>query len=71
MPVSAIAFTTSTSPAKIDVFEALAARDAEATARGVMLPPGVGFDVVPTDCLAGHLKRRLPDANDLKLYLSR
>jgi short subunit dehydrogenase-like uncharacterized protein len=25
---------------------------------------------VPSDCLAAHLKRRLPDANDLKLYLS-
>jgi short subunit dehydrogenase-like uncharacterized protein len=55
---------------EIDVFEALAARDAEAKARGVTLLPGVGFDVVPSDCLAAHLKRRLPDANDLKLYLS-
>ena len=55
---------------EIDVFEALAARDAEAEARGVMLLPGVGFDVAPSDCLAAHLKRRLPDANDLKLYLS-
>jgi short subunit dehydrogenase-like uncharacterized protein len=55
---------------EIEVFEALAARDAEAKARGVMLLPGVGFDVVPSDCLAVHLKRRLPDANDLKLYLS-
>ena len=55
---------------EIEVFEALAARDAEAKARGVMLLPGVGFDVVPSDCLAAHLKRRLPDANDLKLYLS-
>ncbi len=55
---------------EIDVFEALAARDAEAKERGVMLLPGVGFDVVPSDCLAAHLKRRLPDANDLKLFLS-
>ena len=55
---------------EIDVFEALAARDAEAQARGVVLLPGVGFDVVPSDCLAAHLKRRLPDANDLELYLS-
>jgi len=70
MPVSVIAFTTSTSPRKLTVFEALAARDAEAQARGVMLLPGVGFDVVPSDCLAAHLKRRLPDANDLRLYLS-
>jgi short subunit dehydrogenase-like uncharacterized protein len=55
---------------EIEVFEALAAHDAEAKARGVMLLPGVGFDVVPSDCLAAHVKRRLPDANDLKLYLS-
>ncbi len=55
---------------EIDVFEALAARDAEAKARGVTLLPGVGFDVVPSDCIAAHLKRRLPDASDLKLYLS-
>ena len=55
---------------EIDVFEALAARDAEAKARGVMLLPGVGFDVAPSDCLAAHLKRRLPDAHDLKIYLS-
>ena len=52
---------------EIDVFETLAARDAEAKAAGVMLMPGVGFDVVPSDCLAAHLKRRLPDAIDLKI----
>jgi short subunit dehydrogenase-like uncharacterized protein len=50
---------------EIAVFEALAARDGEAKAAGVMLLPGVGFDVVPTDCLAVHLKRRLPTANRL------
>jgi short subunit dehydrogenase-like uncharacterized protein len=49
------------------VFEGLAARSKEATAAGVMLMPGVGFDVVPSDCLANHLKRRLPDANRLTL----
>ena len=53
---------------EIDVFEALAARDAEAKAKGVMLLPGVGFDVVPSDCLAAHAKRRLPDAT--KLFLA-
>jgi len=55
---------------EIDVFEALAARDLEAKRAGAMLLPGVGFDVAPSDCLAAHLKRRLPDATDLKLYLS-
>jgi short subunit dehydrogenase-like uncharacterized protein len=52
---------------EIDVFEELAARDAEAKRAGIMLMPGVGFDVVPSDCLAAHLKRRLPDAIDLKI----
>jgi short subunit dehydrogenase-like uncharacterized protein len=55
---------------EIDVFEALALRDADARRQGVTLLPGVGFDVAPSDCLAAHLKRRLPDASDLKLYIS-
>ena len=49
------------------VFESVAARDAEAIAAGVMLLPGVGFDVVPTDCLAAHLAARLPTATELRL----
>jgi short subunit dehydrogenase-like uncharacterized protein len=52
---------------EIDVLEALAARDAEARAAGIMLLPGAGFDVVPSDCLAAHLKRRLPGATRLRL----
>jgi short subunit dehydrogenase-like uncharacterized protein len=52
---------------EIPVYEALQARDGEAKARGVMLLPGVGFDVVPTDCLALHVKRRLPTATRLRL----
>lgn len=52
------------------VFEALAARDAEANAAGILLMPGVGFDVVPSDCLAAHLKRRLPAATHLTLGFS-
>ncbi len=56
---------------EIAVFEALAARDEEAKKAGVMLLPGVGFDVVPSDCLAAHVKRRLPDAEDVKIYIRR
>lgn len=52
---------------EIQVYAALADRHAEAQARGVMLLPGVGFDVVPTDCLAAHLQRRLPTATHLTL----
>ena len=52
---------------EIQVYQALAAREAEAQAKRVMLLPGVGFDVVPTDCLALHLKQRLPSATHLAL----
>jgi short subunit dehydrogenase-like uncharacterized protein len=54
---------------EIDVFEALAARSAQAKTRGVMLLPGVGFDVVPSDCLAAHVHRQLPDATRLFLAI--
>jgi short subunit dehydrogenase-like uncharacterized protein len=57
---------------EVEVFEGLAARDAEARAAGVMLLPGVGFDVVPSDCLAAHVKHRLPSATRLVLaWISR
>jgi short subunit dehydrogenase-like uncharacterized protein len=49
------------------VIETLAARDREAKTASVMLMPCVGFDVVPSDCLAAHLKRRLPSATHLAL----
>ncbi len=54
---------------EISVYEQLAALDAQARAAEVMLLPGVGFDVVPTDCLALHLKRRLPSATHLELAI--
>jgi short subunit dehydrogenase-like uncharacterized protein len=52
---------------EISVFEALAIKDREAKAAGIMLLPGAGFDVVPSDCLAAHLKQRLPSAVKLSL----
>jgi short subunit dehydrogenase-like uncharacterized protein len=52
---------------EVAVFEELAARDAEALAARVMLLPGCGFEVVPSDCLAVHLKGRLPGARRLAL----
>jgi short subunit dehydrogenase-like uncharacterized protein len=52
---------------EIGVFEAMARLDARARSAGVMLMPGVGFDVVPSDCLALHLKQRLPTATHLAL----
>jgi short subunit dehydrogenase-like uncharacterized protein len=55
---------------EIDVFEACAVRSAEAKAKGVMLLPGVGFDVVPSDCLAAHMARRMPGAKRLTIGIS-
>lgn len=52
---------------EIVVFERLAAMGATAAAAGITLMPGVGFDVVPTDCLAARLKARLPSATHLEL----
>ncbi|MBL7863999.1 MAG: saccharopine dehydrogenase NADP-binding domain-containing protein [Cyclobacteriaceae bacterium] len=49
------------------VFESLAALDVQAKSAGIMVMPGTGFDVVPSDCLAAHLKRQLPDATHLQL----
>jgi short subunit dehydrogenase-like uncharacterized protein len=51
------------------VFEAMAARGAAAERAGVMLLPGVGFDVVPSDCLAAHVAQRLPGATSLAIAI--
>ncbi len=54
---------------ELPVLEALAGRDSEARSAGIVILPSVGFDVVPSDCLAAHLKRRLPTATRLTLGL--
>jgi short subunit dehydrogenase-like uncharacterized protein len=54
---------------EIEIFEACARMGAEAAEAGVMLLPGVGFDVVPTDCLAARLKARMPEAVSLTLAI--
>ncbi len=52
---------------EIQVFETLARQDRAARQANIVLLPGSGFDIVPTDCLAAHLKSRLPDATELVL----
>ena len=52
---------------EIAVFEDIHARSEEFRNAGIVVIPGVGFDVVPTDCLAAMLKRELPSATHLKL----
>ena len=49
------------------IFEYGAEKSKEAEKAGVMLMSGVGFDVVPTDCMAAYLKNKMPDATHLKL----
>jgi len=52
---------------EIAVFEQAQSLDARARNAGVVLCPGVGFDVIPTDCVAAALKEALPDATHLAL----
>lgn len=52
---------------EIEVFAHAHAQDARAIRAGIMLSPGCGFDVVPTDCLAAQLKQMLPTADHLVL----
>ncbi len=51
----------------ISVFEMLKKYDQVAKEKNIMVMPGVGFDVVPTDCIALQLKNKMPDATHLKL----
>ena len=52
---------------EILVFEMAKKYDQKAKEAGIMVMPGVGFDVVPTDCMALHLKNQMPDAVSLQL----
>jgi short subunit dehydrogenase-like uncharacterized protein len=52
---------------EIEVFELGFRQDAAARRAGIVVCPGVGFDVVPTDCVALTLKQALPDATHLAL----
>ncbi len=54
---------------EIEVFERAAKLDGRAKAAKVMLLPGAGLDVVPTDCLALYLKNQVPDAENLQLAI--
>lgn len=52
---------------EIDVFERAHQLHDQAVEAGIVLCPGVGFDVIPTDCVAAALAAALPDANLLRL----
>lgn len=52
------------------VFEAMQQWDYRAVEAGCMILPGIGFDVVASDCLVGHVHRRLPDVSRLQIGIS-
>lgn len=52
---------------EIEVFEMAKLFNNAAKEAKVCILPGVGFDVVPSDCLANFLKSKLPDATYLEL----
>ena len=52
---------------EISIFEIANKLDNEALNSNIVLCPGVGSDVIPTDCLAAYLKDKLPDATHLKM----
>jgi short subunit dehydrogenase-like uncharacterized protein len=54
---------------EIEGFEALTGMSEDAKRAGIMLLPGGGFDVVPSDCLAAYLHQRLPTATHFRLFL--
>jgi short subunit dehydrogenase-like uncharacterized protein len=54
---------------EIEGFEALAAMSEDAKRADVMLLPGGGFDVVPSDCLIKYVAEKLPGATHLELYI--
>ncbi|WP_328491976.1 saccharopine dehydrogenase NADP-binding domain-containing protein [Streptomyces sp. NBC_00414] len=55
--------------AEYDVFATARSRHTEAAAAGVMVMSGVGWDVVPSDCVAAHTAARVADPVGLRLAL--
>jgi short subunit dehydrogenase-like uncharacterized protein len=55
---------------EVGAIEAVRARDVEFRERGLMAMPGVGFDVVPSDCLAARVATRLPGATHLRIGIT-
>lgn len=52
---------------EIGVFEYAHSMNEQAIKAGIMLLPGCGFDIVPTDCMASWLHQQVPDATHFEL----
>ena len=55
---------------EIPVYEDSFAADAAAKEAGVAIISGVGFDIVPSDCLAQYVFSKLPDANEADIIIN-
>lgn len=52
---------------EISVFELAYSLRKRAAEAGIIICPGVGFDVIPTDCIAARLNAQMPNATHLAL----
>ncbi len=55
---------------EIPVFQKTFSYDEKAKERGIVLMSGVGFDVVPTDCMARYVSDHVMEAKELELAFS-
>lgn len=55
---------------EIEVFQKCYQKHEEAKKQNIILMPGVGFDIVPTDCIAAMLKQKSPCAERIDLAFS-
>ncbi len=53
----------------LDGFELLASLDGQAKQARIMLLPGAGMDVVPSDCLSAYLGMRWKNTTQLKIFI--
>ncbi|WP_320055367.1 saccharopine dehydrogenase family protein [Haloferax mediterranei] len=54
---------------RVQILEAAAKRDADAEQAGITVLPAVGFDAVPTDCLAAILAEEVPNPDRLTMAI--
>lgn len=55
---------------ELPAFEQAFARHPDAQKRGIVMIPGLGFDVVPSDCLARFVAARLPGAQRMEIAVA-
>jgi short subunit dehydrogenase-like uncharacterized protein len=55
---------------EIKIFEEAWKRNENSIKAGITILPGIGFDVVATDCISKKLKEEMPDAVSLKLGIA-